>query len=154
MDKKVGIILLVVIILIGCIGYMEFNKTSGGEDTVVIGDATFKLPSGYHVEASNASDGSINISNGDKSFYLLKYDTNNVEKCIKEYLNYKKSAHYNITVTNTTVGNVKLYKSTIAETPDTVHYWFKLGKKVYSIYSWDKNEDLDNIVADLITNAV
>lgn len=148
MEKKYSIILvIIVLIIIGLIGHVFlFNS----QKTVDVGDTCFTLPDGYSIGNLN-KDGDINITNGDSDIFINEYNDNNIDKHIDKYLASVNKTNYTFEYSNFTINNNSI--SRVDVEGKTVHYWFIINEKVYTIYSWNENDDLDSIVLGLIKSA-
>lgn len=154
MEKK-SIILIVIAILVvigGVMAYNTFNNTT--DDThVKVGDATFELPSGFH-EGKTNNAGDVNITNGYDSVFIKEYDHGNVTKCINDYKKYKNNTNQTVKVSTVDINNITVYKSSIVNETNTIHYWFDYKDKVYSIYTWGGtdggSDNIESIASDLI----
>lgn len=144
------ILIIVIFILILTVGFLTLSDNNiTQKKTVKVGDADFTLPNGYYRGNLN-EDGSENITNGKNSIFLSSYKNNNISKYIWSYRDYKLKENKTSTVTNFTVDNTTIFKLTVTNEPWNIHYWFVKGEKVYSIYCWDGNANMDNLVTDLI----
>ena len=147
MEKKTILILVIglVLVIIGGALFTTFNNNS----QVSVGDAVFKLPSGFHKGQSNSA-GDINITNDYDSAFIKEYETDNITKVIKDYKNYKNDENHTVKISNSTINNITVYKSSVTNETYTIHYWFVYKNKVYSIYTWGGGKNFDSIATDLI----
>lgn len=145
MDKKwIALICIIILLVVGLIAYTSFMNQG---TKVKVGDATFKMPDGYHL--GNSDKNMANLTNGTKNIYIKKYDDKNVKKHIDSYINQSKQNNKTVKISNFTVGKTLVYKSNLNNS-STVHYWFVKNNKTYTIYSGDKNPEIDSITIKLI----
>lgn len=148
MNKKSILLIVIVIIVVigGVIAFTTFNNNS----QVSVGNAKFKLPSGFH-EGTLNSAGDVNITNGYDTVFIKEHNESNITKCLKDYKKYKRDNNRTVKISNFTVNNTLVYKTTV-KNESTIHYWFEHNGKVYSIYSWSKNNNFNDIATDLINS--
>lgn len=150
MDKKTGMIVLLVCIVIIGIGIFEY----GNEFTnkyVQVGSTSFKLPNGYYEGIPNEF-GSINITDGEHSIFLMEYNDSDVMEHIYDYQQFIKNKNQSMKIMNYTIENISMYKSYNINNSYNVHYWFVKNNKTYNVYKWDENPKMDGIVFDLINS--
>lgn len=146
MDKKWIVIICVIILLVaGIVMYFNF---SNHETKVKIGDNTFQIPEGYQISNSDKGN-TVNLTNGTNNIYIQKYDDKKVKKHIDSYVNQSEKNNRSVKISNFTVGKTLVYKSNV-NTSGTVHYWFVKNNNAYTIYSFDKNPEIDSITTKLI----
>lgn len=146
MDKKLIVIIGIILLLVA--GSITFYSFSNQENTVKVGDATFQMPDGYHVEDSKNKN-VTNLTNGNENICIKEYGDKNLEKFINSYINQSEKNNKTVKISNFTVGKTLVYKSNLNNS-STVHYWFVKNNKTYTIYSWDKNPEIDSITIKLI----
>lgn len=147
MDKKwIIIICIVILLVIGLIAYYSFFTNQ--ENTVKIGDTTFKLSNGYHKVASN-NENITNLTNGTNNIYIEKYDDPHMKKYIKSYVSFSEKNNRSVELSKFTVGDTLVYKSNL-NTSDTVHYWFVKNNHTFTLYSWDQNPEIDSATIKII----
>lgn len=146
MDKKLIAVIVIIILLVA--GLIAFYGLTNQDNKVKVGYGTFKIPDGYHVEDSKNKD-VINLTKGNKNIYIKEYNDKNVEKHINSYINQSEKNNKTVKISNFTVGKTLVYKSNL-ENSSTVHYWFVKKNNAYTIYSWDKNPEIDSITIKLI----
>lgn len=125
--------------------YNEYTNTN----TFHVGETQFILPDGYH-EGHLNEVGDINITNGNNSIFFVEYNDTDIDKYIQGYSQYKSENNRSILITNFTIDNTIVYKATNKEDMNIARYFFTNNNKTYSIYNWDSNTELDNIVSNLI----
>ena len=74
-------------------------------------------------------------------------------KKIKEYEEYKKTENTTVTISNFKINDELVYKTTSDHDVNVNHYWFLKNNTVYSIYSLQKNNDIDEIATNMIKTA-
>lgn len=150
MNKKLGVLVLILCIAIAGIGFFAFNGTLNSDNTFKVGSSTFKLPDGY-VEGSPNQYGAQSITDGKYSVFLMEYDDTDVSKHIDEYNgDFVKNKNQTIEIINFTIDDNVIQKSYNAHNQNNVHYWFVKNGKSYEIYKWDDNPKMDYIVNDLV----
>lgn len=150
MEDKSKLLIAVIFILLIILGFIVLNQqVNNSKNQVKVGATTFSIPNGFY-EGSLNSDGDVNITNGYDTFFLKECGKGNMTKYIKDYKNYKNNTTKNMSITNFTVDNTLVYKSTMLNESYIIHYWFKHDGIVYSMYTWSGNKKSDTIVSDLI----
>ena len=153
MEKKFGLIILIVILFLAIFGFMFFNQYNNAENQIKVGNTLFNLPEGFHQGTANKAN-DINVTNGYDTLFFKECGDSNITKYIKEYKNYKHEEN-NTTIDNInnfTVKNIVVYKSTVVNESSSIHYWFDYNNKTYSIYTWSANGNCDSIVKDIVNN--
>lgn len=146
MNKKWIVIICIIILLV--VGFIAFSNFTNHETEVKIGDATFKIPDGYHISKSE-NNKTINLTNGKNDIYIYKYNDKNVKKHVNSYINKTEQNNKTVKISNFTVGKTLVYKTNINRS-NTVHFWFVKNNATYEIYSWDKNPQIDSIATKMI----
>lgn len=146
MDNKWIIIIGIIILLVA--GFIAFNTFTNHETEVKIGNSTFQIPDGYHIEKSG-KEGVTNLTNGTNNIYIQKYDNKKVKKHIESYVNKKNESNKTVKISNFTVGKTLVYKATIDHS-SIIHYWFVKNNTTYMIYSLEKNPGIDSTTTKLI----
>lgn len=149
MEKKSIIIILLVVILIGVTAFL-FTHNFNGTNDVYVGNTKFYLPDGYH-EGNQTEYGDVNITNGYSSVLIHNYSDNNVKKYRDDYSEYLLNNNATPELRNFTVDDITIYKTTIVNNTQTMHYWFIKDNKTFSIYTWDGNSNMDSFIRDLIS---
>ena len=139
-----AVIIILVIVTIGIIVYTQFNHE------IKVGNGYFSIPEGYS-ESTQNKDGDVTISNKTNSIYLSEIDKP-LDECVNTYINSTKNSSRNATKDIINIDDVKLYKVSVSD-GYTVHYWFTLDGKTFTIYSWDGNKNLDKDAIFLTTHA-
>lgn len=146
MVKKWIIIICVMILLV--VGFIAFYSYTNHENEVKIGESIFQIPDGYHI-GNSTKDGAVNLTNGTNNIYINKYDDKNVKEYVNAYIDKAEEYNHTAKISNFTVGKTLVYKSNINKSSN-VHYWFVKNNKTYTIYSLDKNPEIDSITIKLI----
>ena len=133
MDKKwIALICIIIIVVIALGAFYTFSTP----DKVKVGDSTFKIPEGYHVDKSEDNN-VTNLTDGKHNIYIKKYDDKKIQKHIESYINRSELKNKTVKISNFTVGKTLVYKTTLNGT-NTIHYWFVKNNNTYNIYSGDK----------------
>lgn len=148
MNIKYMLGVLVIILFIGnifCIYEMNFSNQFG-DNNVIIGDKSIKLP-------KNFSSTEVDISNGTDSMTISKFNSNNIDSLINDYKN-KSSDNFTIVVSEF---DSKLpAKKTVAKTDggsSFVKYWFNQDDNIYQIQFFNQNnKNYDDIARDMINS--
>ena len=149
--KKTHIVLcLLIIIILIIIGTVLFNN-SVEKNQVQIGNTIFSMPSGYSIRQSNETE--ANITNGFNTIIISKCNNNTIQKQIDDYKTLKEKDNNTIYVTNITINNLIVYKATVTNNTSYIHYWFKYNDETYTVYSWNANKNMDEIVSELINKS-
>lgn len=151
MGKNSYLIIVLIGILIAT-GIVFLNTYAQPEGTIKVGDVYFGIPEGYHEGTLNQL-GDVNLTNGTNSIFIKKHDSGDLYKKIKEYEEYKKTENTTVTVSNFKINDELVYKTVSDHDANVNHYWFLKNNKVYSIYSLQKNEDIDKIATNMIKTA-
>lgn len=146
MDKKwIAIIGIIILLTVGLITFFSFSNQ---ENEVKVGNATFQVPDGYEI-GKIGEDGVTNLTNGTNEIYIKEYNGKNIQKHVNAYVDKLEKNNKTVMISNFTVGKTIVYKSNL-NTPTNVHYWFVKNNNTYTIYSWDKNPEIDSITIKLI----
>lgn len=148
MNKKIifGIIIVILAIIMGL---LIFNGQLNNDNNMKVGDTNFILPDGYSVSEVIKS-GDANITNGTNSLGIIENNGSNIQKYIDKYVEKNKDRNYTTKINNFNIGGIEVYKSEIVENNETFHYWFVNNDKVYEIFTWDGNNQTDDVVFDLV----
>lgn len=147
MNKKLILYLLtiILILLVAIIGAFTIFQND-----IKVGDAYFTLPEGYKCVANGAY---TNITNDNDEYIILSYNnTNDVKKVINDYVEFNKNHNLTVSLSNSQVGEYKVYRSTMDNNRQIVHYWFVYDNKVYQIYTHSANSNSEKIICDLISS--
>ena len=149
--KKTNIVLgLLIIIILIVIGIVVYNN-SIEKDQIQIGNTIFSMPEGYSIKQSNETE--ANITNGFNTFFISKCNNNNIKKLIDDYKTLKEEDNCTIHESNITINNLIVYKATVTNDTSYVHYWFNYNNETYTIYTWDANKNMDEVISDLINKS-
>lgn len=151
MKKKYLILIIIIIAVVAIIGVSEMNKSNPELETIKVGDAIFTLPDKY-VESNLNEMNDTTIENGNDKIYLSTC-SNNVYNEAVQYIKDLEKRNLTNNLTTFDVKGTTLYKVDVPGSV-TAHYWFELNGKGYTIYSWTKINDLDNIVIGLVESAI
>ena len=148
MKKKIILIIALVALLIIIFGAHTYTNMHTLDNKVKVGNILFNLPEGYK-QISNENN-KITLKNETSSIGIEYYNDNNITKYVKQYTSQNDPGSIN--TTKFTVGDISVYKSTITNDTRYIHYWFVDNNKVYTIYTWEGNNNTDTIVSKLIIN--
>lgn len=148
MKKKVAIILLVIVLIVLCSLVFSQKENIQSNTQLKLECTTFNLPEGYYVGNPN-NQGDANITNGTYSIFIAEYNESDINIHINQYKNYMMKNNKSVDIKNYTTGGIPVYESTY-DNMSTNHFWFKNNNKVYSIYAWESNKNLNNLVYGLI----
>lgn len=150
MKKKIAIILLLVILIV-FLGLFASHKGDVQNNTQLkLECTTFNLPEGFYVGNSN-DHGDANVTNGTYSIFIAEYNESNIDVYINQYKNYMAENNKSVFIKNYTTGGIPVYEATSGNMSAN-HFWFKNNNRVYSIYAWESNKDLNNLVYGLINS--
>lgn len=150
MKKKIAILLLLVLLL--CILILGFfnHDAVPSKNQLKLDNTTFTLPGGYYVGSPNKV-GDANITNGTYSIFIAEYNGSDIDVYINQYKNYMLENNKSVIIKNYTTNGISVYESTY-NNMSTNHFWFKNNDKIYSIYAWESNKNLNNLVYELINS--
>ena len=156
MKKRTILIILIIFLVLIVSGFLFFNQNSNQEtpsdnNHLNVGDLNFTLPDGYSgnlIDELNA-----NLTNGNDLIFITRYYDDNITTHVDNYITERSEQNQTVEVSNFTVNSIIVTKATNMNTGAN-HYWFSLNGKVYSIYSWSKIDNMDNITSDLIKSAM
>lgn len=144
--SKIYILLVIIILLIiGAVVYFEFNSN----ETVKVGATEFVLPAGYAANGVNSAGDLMISDKNNNSIYFKEYKTNNSESYMKNYVKNMNESNKPTSTSSFMIDDINVYKATNVNTSSN-HYWFANNGKTYDIYSWEKVDNMDDIVTDLI----
>lgn len=149
MNKKIILIIISIIIII-LLGGIIAHKQLFDTNTINIGHSEFKIPKGYHEGVKNQLD-ATNITNGTNTIFIYEYDDNDIIRHVNTYNNSEANQNRENNITNLTIDNLIIYKTDNINSNKT-HYWFVKNNKTYDVYTWEKNNDMDSIVINLISS--
>ncbi len=147
MNKK--IVIGIIIVILAVIGFLTLNELTDDNNGVKVGNTNFILPDGYSV-SKFIKLGDANITNGTNSIGIIERNGSNIQKYIDDYVEKNNNRNYTTKINKVNTGNIEVYKSKISENNETFHYWFINNDKVYEIFTWDGNNQTDDVVFDLI----
>ena len=145
MEKKTYLIIVLIAIII-VMGITFLNPLTQPEGKIKVGEVNFELPDGYY-EGNLNKLGDVNLTNGTNSIFIKKHDSDDLYKEIKDY------EDTTLTVAKFKIKDELVYKTVSDHDKYVIHYWFLKNNKVYSIYSLQKNDDIDQIATNMIKTA-
>ena len=149
-NKKIIISIFILIILI-IFGFTYFSNISNQNNTIEVGTTKFILPNGYkYVGISDLN--AVAIDNGSNTIYLSEINDSNVTKYVNDYEKIIKEKNQTMIIQNITHNNIIYYKSVNFNSPNTTHYWFVKNNKTYSVFAYDGNTALEEIVFNFYDN--
>lgn len=146
MKKKTIILILILIIIIIGICFIVYNESKNQQ--MKIGDAYFSVPAGYHEGTPNKM-GHVNLTNGNHSIFITCINTTNINEYVDYYVSNLTDHNQSIELSNYKIGKTVVYKTTNTKTKSN-HYWFVEKDKLYTVYNWDNNPQMDEITENLI----
>ena len=148
MEKSKIFFLIIIIILLLIIGFLIYGEFNNNDKQIKVGNAKFDLPEGYSVSGLNSA-GDLKITKNNDSIYFKEYKGNNSKTYVDNYIKDREKANESVSSSQFKINNISIYKAT-NENSSSNHYWFSNKGKVYTIYSWDETENIDDIVSKLI----
>ena len=148
---KIRTILLIMLSIILIFGIGFFAYTQFYHEEITVGNVNLTLPSGFHKGTSNSIN-DTNITNGTHTLFIAMYDSNDINKYVNMYINSSKERNYTVSTSNFTIDSIEVTKAVNDQT-GAEHFWFIKDDKVYSIYDWEKLNNIDNIIFDLIKSS-
>lgn len=150
MKKKEILMISLILILILAICFITYNQFYNSK--INVGHATFVMPDGYY-EGASTSDYEKNITNGFNSIIIYEYNnTNDITKEVNNYVDDRSKYNYDVTIKTFMLKGNKVYKSTIKNDTNNVHYWFNHDNKLYTLYTRDANKNIDSLASEIITS--
>lgn len=149
MDNKSKIILiLTVVIIILCSIFIFHQDSQKGE----IGNTYFDLPNGFHEKKIQSNH--VNITNGDVALLFTEYGENitDINVVVNYYITTKKNESLKCDLNEKMMNNTKVYKTTISNNTNIMHYWFIKNGRIYEISTHNGNSNTDNIVQGIINS--
>lgn len=145
MDKKNIAIILILILIIACIGFVAFNSTRNAK----VGSSQVNIPNGFKVV--NTTKYAAVLKSKETTITINERKDN---KTIDEIFDEYKKEHTNFTVNESSknIGNTTLRSITLINSTnnDTIHtnYYYQKGNKIYHIFMEGKtnNKVLEQIV--------
>ncbi|MBE6506241.1 MAG: hypothetical protein E7Z73_11030 [Methanobrevibacter millerae] len=150
MEKK-SLILLVVCILVFSFVALSYAGVFNHEESVKVGEVTFKLPEGYKYMGVNKY-GYETASNGLDSVYFECHNDKNISKHIKVYKDDCDSKNKTYKTSNFTANGINVYK--LVDSKNASRYWFVHDGKTYSFLTWKEVNKMDDIVKSLISSSI
>ena len=136
--------IIILLIIVCSMSYILFFNNHQAK----IGSISFNLPQGYNLDADNKL-GDKTITNGSSKIYIAEYDNGNISTQINGYIVESNRNGFNVSMSNFTINNITVYKSTLTNNSAN-HYWFSYNNKIYSIYTWAETPNIDAIVFEMI----
>lgn len=151
--NKERLILIFVIFFVLIVGaFLVFSEFSDDSNTFRLDAAKFTLPEGYHssIKITSAVAETINITNGKNVYYVVEYKEGDLNKSIKDYVKRIESKNSSVDITVFSCGGIDVYASHIENDTHTRQFWFNNHNHLYSIYTWNADNNTDNVVKFLI----
>ena len=148
METKTKLLIVVIAILLLIIGFMSYSNFLA-QNQIKIGETDFLMPSGYH-EGSPTNLGHKNITDGNHSVYIGEYDDNNVVGHLNNMSSYFKNRNHTTNISNFTHDGILVYKLTIKNDKTCSYYYFEKNNATYTVYTWNSNENIEEILFNLI----
>jgi len=145
MDKKNIAIILILILIIACIGFVAFNSTRNAK----VGSSQVNIPNGYKI--NNTTKYSTILKSKNTTININeKHDNKTIDKIFEDY----KKKHENLTVNESSkkIGNTNLRSITLINSSDNkiihINYYYEKNNKIYHIIMKGKpdNKALEQIV--------
>lgn len=149
MDKKTLILLIVCIVVFAFVA-LSYAGVFSHDDTVSVGDVTFKLPEGYKNIGANKK-GYERATDGLDTIYFTSYDDKNLSGHVNKYIKDCKSKNKTVVLSNFTNNGVSVYK-TVGN--DSTHYWFIHDGKTYAFFTWKEILPMEDKIARSLINSV
>lgn len=149
MEKKSKIVLgVIVILIIISAAFLLYSENKH----VQLGKAQFDLPSGF--SANKIDDNHINISNNDVSLRISEYKNKNItiKDAVNHYIKTKENESSKCNITKFNVNDTEVYKTTIINNTNILHFWFEKNGTVYEIATYDGNSNTDSRVTEIINS--
>ena len=150
MEKKSILRIIIIVILLIIVGMVIFTNFSNSNE-IKVGDVYFEIPDNY-VKGDLNKDGDITITNGKNSVYLSDCK-NDAQTNVNDYLTGIQKRNLTLQTSSFNVNGINVDKISVGNDTNTTHYWFTINEKVYTIYSWDINNNLDDTVTELIESS-
>ena len=116
-------------------------------NVIQIKNICIKIPNGFREVLSNAD---TKISNNNLSIYFKVYNNNKIKDCIEDYKIKKYNDNQSVTLSKFETNDLSIYKTTINEHTNVVHFWFSHLQDVYDIYSWNADKNINSIFLNLL----
>ena len=148
--KKKSILICIIILLLIVIGFMAFNEFH--KQTLKVGNINYTLPLGCKVDGLNDLKDIIISDSENNQIFLGYYNNKNITSIVNQYCNDRINTYNQTTIqSNFTVNGVQVIKTTNSKNGAN-HYWFLHDEGTYTIYNWNNNTNMDNIVSTLINS--
>ena len=96
--------------------------------------------------------GHVNITDGNHSIFITSINSTNTTEYVTKYVSSISRSNQTIILSNFTIDSTFVYKTTNKQTGAN-HYWFVEKNKLYTIYNWEHNPQMDDICKNLIRSA-
>lgn len=153
MDKKKLILIFVILIVLVAGAFFLINGFSNNPNTIKFDAAEFSLPEGYHtsIKVSSSVAETINITNGTNVIYIVEYkNEGDINQMINNYLDRMNSNNMSATVSQAHIGDTEVHVSNVENNTRIHQYWFNKNGHLYSIYTWNGDNNTDAIINSLI----
>ena len=126
---------------------MELNNVNQ-QNEIQLGNLSLQMPNGYEWGGLN-KDNDIAIKNGTNTIYLSNTNNTDIKQEVENYITYLKNRNLSFTQSVFEINNISVEKVTEG---GTEHYWFETNGSVYTIYTWESNEKMEETVREIITS--
>lgn len=113
-----------------------------------VGNISYSLPEGYKQGETN-NFGHISITNGSNEIFFGVYYDKTIDDLTEEYMNYTTSHNQTATKSKFTQNSLDITRY-VNDQVGANHYWFKHNGKIYTIYTWVKTPNDDEVITKLI----
>ncbi len=145
MDKKNIAIVIILIIIVACIGFVAFNSTHNAK----VGSSQVSIPNGFKV-SSTSNHTAVLKSKQTTIIVNEREDNKTIDEIFDEYK--KEHANYTVKESSKKIGNTTLRSITLINSTDnqTIHtnYYYQKDNKVYHIFMEGKpnNKAVEQII--------
>ncbi|WP_296789772.1 hypothetical protein [uncultured Methanobrevibacter sp.] len=147
MNKKLGLLAILVIIILVAFGFFMSHSSSTKE--ILVGESKFVIPSEY--QEQNVSNHLVKITSGDNIYFINENNNSNITYFVDFYVNHKNvTENKSVNVSHLMYGDSDIYKAVVNDNASIVHYWFLKNGKCYEIYTGTANSNTDNLILDII----
>lgn len=144
MRKKIVVIILLLLIVLGSF-WMIYSPNH-----FKVRNAFFSIPSGF--QAIDNED-FVNLTDGNDYICIIKENENeDLNKSIRNYVEIKQNDNISVEISNFTINEVEVFKSTETNGNNVNYYWFIKNNQLYKIFTLSGNSNTDNLVRDEIKN--
>lgn len=142
MRKKLVVIILLLLIIFGSF-WMIYSPNH-----FKVGNAFFSIPDGFKTIENNDF---VNLTNGNEYICFIKNNENeDINKSIKNFVEIKQKDNISVKITNFTINDVNVFKSSENKGSQISYYWFIKNGMMYKIFTLSGNSNTDDLVRDEI----